>query len=345
MPTARLALAVLALWFLHPATEADAAPPRASSVSRAFVFSPYKDVLLYLDPHAPTISIVTDDGVVPAVREGRSNLPRGVSTLTWAFATGECGAELWRDVPAQAIADANVRAFDRAGIDYIISTGGAEGVFTCASDEGMERFIARYQSPHLVGIDFDIERDQSAALIDSLVRRVQTARKRYPRLRFTFTLATFGAGDGSHRSLNATGEKVMHAIRAAHLKHYYINLMVMNYGEASARNCVLSAGGCDMQRSAVQAAVNVHRKYGVPLHRIELTAMIGVNDVVANVFTPADARALIRMAQRQHLGGVHYWSLDRDMPCPGANDVTSTCHSLPGVPSRSFISAFVAGLH
>ena len=50
-------------------------------------------------------------------------------------------------------------------------------------------------------------------------------------------------------------------------------------------------------------------------------------------------------AQHQHLGDVHYWSLDRDMPCPGANDVTSTCHSLAGVASRSFISAFAAGLH
>jgi hypothetical protein len=133
----RLAFAFLALLFFQYATAADAAPPHESSATGAFVFSPYKDLLLYLDPHAPAISIATDDGVVPAVREGKSNLPGGVRTLTWAFATAECGAELWRDVPAQALADANVRAFDQAGVSYIISTGGAEGVFTCTTDEGI----------------------------------------------------------------------------------------------------------------------------------------------------------------------------------------------------------------
>ena len=45
--------------------------------------------------------------------------------------------------------------FDRAGVGYIVSTGGQGGVFTCATDEGMERFIARYASAHLLGIDFD----------------------------------------------------------------------------------------------------------------------------------------------------------------------------------------------
>ena len=137
MSIPRLAFALLALLFFQYATAADAAPPHESSATGAFVFSPYKDVLLYLDPHAPAISIATDDGVVPAVREGKSNLPGGVRTLTWAFATGECGAELWRDVPAQALADANARAFDQAGVSYIISTGGAEGVFTCTTDEGI----------------------------------------------------------------------------------------------------------------------------------------------------------------------------------------------------------------
>jgi hypothetical protein len=170
------------------------------------------------------------------------------------------------------------------------------------------------------------------------------AQQRYPQLRFSFTLATWGANDGSNRSLNATGEKVLRAIKANGLQHYLINLMVMNYGEAEAKNCVVAAGKCDMRRSAVQAAMNTHRKYRVPLGQIELTAMIGVNDVVANVFTPEDAKAIARAARRHGLAGLHYWSLDRDAPCPDKNEVSSTCHSLPGISESSFMRAFAAGL-
>jgi hypothetical protein len=64
----------------------------------------------------------------------------------------------------------------------------------------------------------------------------------------------------------------------------------MDYGEAIPRNCVVSAGVCDMGRSAIHAARNVHVRYGLPMSRIELTPMIGVNDVVSNVFTLDDAR-------------------------------------------------------
>ena len=38
--------------------------------------------------------------------------------------------------------------------------------------------------------------------------------------------------------------------------------------------------------SALQAARNLHQKLGVPLAQIELTPMIGINDVVDNIFMP-----------------------------------------------------------
>src|SRR5207249_4246567 len=97
----------------------------------------------------------------------------------------------------------------------------------------------------------------------------------------------------------AVGERVLKAIRRHALDEYTINLMVMDYGPAQPANCVVKEGACDMAASAVQAALNLHRGHGVPLHRIELTPMIGVNDVVANVFTLADARTLTRWVREQ----------------------------------------------
>src|SRR5881397_1899949 len=102
--------------------------------------------------------------------------PAGVKTLTWAFAVGECGAETWNGIDAQKVADANVAAFARAGIGYILATGGEGGVFTCGSDAGMAAFIARYASPQLIGIDFDIEARQTPEQIDALLQRAVAAR-------------------------------------------------------------------------------------------------------------------------------------------------------------------------
>ncbi len=57
--------------------------------------------------------------------------------------------------------------------------------------------------------------------------------------------------------------------------------------------------------------------------------MIGVNDVVSNVFTAADARLLARESRAMKLAGLHYWSLDRDTPCTGrTRGASPTCSTL-----------------
>lgn len=322
-----------------PSPEGNASGLRAAAATR-FVYSPYKHVPIALPAETRLISTAAGGAPTPIVVAGRSTLPDGVTALTLAFATGECGAESW-DGMERRDWEANLAALARAGIDYIISTGGEASVFTCASDAGMEAFIARYRSPHLVGFDFDIERGQSEELLDSLARRIASAQQRHPELRISFTLATWAAVDGSLASLNADGERVMRAIRAAGVGDFYVNLMVMDYGEANPRNCVVSAGVCDMGSSAIQAARNVNARYGVPFDRIELTPMIGVNDVMANVFALDDARVLARFVRERGLGGVHFWSLDRDAPCPaGASGVSSMCNGLTNVPPLGFSRGF-----
>ncbi len=250
-------------------------------------------------------------------------------TTTWAFATGECGDEKWGEETGEQIASANVPAFVQAGRDYIVSTGGQGGVFTCASDAGMERFVARYLSPHLVGFDFDIEEGQSVQQIAALVNRAVHVQRQHPRLRFSFTVATHAASDGSKKSLNQLGETILAQIRQSALRDYTINLMVMDYGVPLPENCVVRAKVCDMGASAIQAARNVHEKYGLPWSHMELTAMIGVNDVVNNDFTLAHARTMARAVHQLKLAGMHFWSLDRDQKCAGlVQGASSSCSGL-----------------
>ncbi|RYE80619.1 MAG: glycosyl hydrolase [Oxalobacteraceae bacterium] len=240
-------------------------------------------------------------------------IPHG--TLTWAFATGECGDEVWHGQDGRQVAARNVAAFVKAGRPYIVSTGGAEHKFTCAGAAGMERFIARYDSAQLAGIDFDIEDGQTPEQVNALMAAIRDAQRRRPHLRYSFTVATHAAADGSLASLNPLGESILAALKRHGVRDAVFNLMVMDYGPAAANVCVVADGVCAMGRSALQAARNVHAKYGIPYERIALTAMIGMNDVVSNVFSLDDARIMVEGARTLKLAGVHYWSLGRDKPC------------------------------
>ncbi len=305
-----------------------------------FVYGPYKDLTISIEHSAPVITTVLDGRSVPVV----GVLAQG-TTLSWAFAVGECGTETLGALNAQKVAAANVPAFERAGIDYIISTGGEGGLFSCGTDAGMEAFIARYASPRLVGIDFDIEAKQTPEIVDALIQRVLVAQRRHPHLRFSFTLPTLAASDGSRASLNAQGRGVLQAIRRHGLTGYTINLMVMDYGAPSTANCVVHGGACNMGLSALQAAENLHALHGVAYRQMELTAMVGVNDMAANDFKLADADVIARYVRKQGLAGLHFWALDRDTPCARpVSGASPRCSGMEQVPARAFSQAFEQGL-
>jgi hypothetical protein len=322
-----------------PAVAATGPQPAAAR----FVVAPYKDVVQHAAKDRPRMTArIGAGGPLRALPD------RGLhgGTLVWAFASGECGAEHWGGLDADRFAAANVPAFVAAGVDYALSTGGEAGVFTCASDEGMRRFVARYDSPRLTGIDFDIEGQQTPEQVDALAARARALQRERPGLRLSFTLATHGASDGSGRNLNALGQSVLAALR----RHgadgaAVINLMVMNYGPPDARWCVpkADASACDMAASALQAARNLHEQHGVPYRQIALTLMLGENDVAANTTTLADASTVARRARELGMAGVYWWSLDRDQPCPpGGARVSPHCHALPGVAAGAFRAAIEA---
>ena len=123
--------------------------------------------------------------------------------------------------------------------------------------------------------------------------------------------------------------------------------MTMDYGAPNKYVCVIdpSTNLCDMGKSAVAAAESLKSAYGVAYSRIELTPMIGGNDVIDEHFTIANAQSMSSWALAKGLAGVHYWSFDRDRDC-ARGYASSTCNSL-GVPSagtlgffKAFLSAF-----
>jgi chitinase len=311
------------------------------------LFSPYKDVTINMNWNTDQMQSAVEGSDLPVVGSGSlvSNYIPKLPALTLAFATGACGSENWGGVPGASWAAENIPQLQSAGLNYVVSTGGEAGTFTCASTAGMESFIARYASSHLVGIDFDIEGGQSQSDIQNLVNSAAGAQAQYPNVQFSFTLATLAASDGSFGGVNSLGNEVVQAVLGSSLKNYVINLMTMDYGSASSGVCVVVSGSCEMGQSAIQAVKNLEHTYGIPASKIAVTPMIGLNDNASETFTPADVDTLTSYAASNGLAGLHLWSLDRDTPCASATGYASpTCNSDSGTTPLEFDNRFLSDL-
>jgi chitinase len=311
------------------------------------LFSPYKDVTINMNWNTYQMQSAVEGSDLPVVGSGSlvSNYIPKLPAITLAFATGACGSETWGGASGAQWAAENIPQLQSAGLNYVVSTGGEAGTFTCASTAGMEAFIARYASSHLVGIDFDIEGGQSASDIQNLVNAAAGAQAQYPNVQFSFTLATLAASDGSYGGVNSLGNEVVEAVLGSSLKNYVINLMTMDYGSASSSVCVVVSGSCEMGQSAIQAVKNLEHTYGVPASKIAVTPMIGLNDNASETFTPADVDTLTSYAASNGLAGLHLWSLDRDTPCASATGYASpTCNSDSGTTPLEFDNRFLSDL-
>lgn len=192
------------------------------------------------------------------------------------------------------------------------------------------------------------------------MRRAQAAHASHPGLRFTVTLATLannrgaataqplGAGIEEHLSIH--GQHTLDAIRTVFgfngsastwPSYLTVNLMVMDYGRAGPGVCVVSGGTCNMGQSAIQAAYNLRDRRGVPFTHIELTPMIGGNDVIDELFTLDDVDTMTRFAIANNLAGIHYWSYDRDLDCPRGS-ASPTCNSYGSAGPYAFLRRFLA---
>jgi len=303
-------------------------PPGGSAV-----FSPYVDVTL--------TSPFDLAGVAPDA---------GARSLTLAFVTaaGACrpswGGSLAISAPAVADPAARLRA---AGVALRVSFGGAAGselAVTCAS---VGRLQVAYASVldryHAVGADFDLE---GAALADraAMARRAQAlarlqaatavaspSKVGHP-LAISLTLPVTPTG------LPAAALEAVRTMSAAGVHLSAVNLLAMDYGANVARG--------RMGAVAIATIVKAHRQLArlgrglAQWSALGVTAMVGVNDSVGEVFTVQDARQVVRFASRRGLGLTSIWSLARDGPCEGSPTVARpTCsgvNELPYAFSRVF---------
>jgi chitinase len=296
----------------NPISVHTAAPGVPGDVSHAHEFSPYIDMAMPVADNLAAISAAS-----------------GIQNFTLAFVLSSDRGIGWQGTGAitdDTLANgttilSQVQAIQAAGGHVTISFGGAAGQEAALTASSAASLQAEYQSVidryHVTSLDFDIEgaavQDQhSITLRDQALTGLQAAN---PGLTVSFTLPVLPTG------LTADGLNLLASTKHDGVKIDVVNIMAMDYG-ASVDN------GGQMGLDAIQAAIATEAQIssmGLSA-KIGITPMIGVNDVAAEVFTLADAQALLDYAQTDsnvvrlsmrsvardngNTAGVHYASPD-----------------------------------
>lgn len=267
--------------------------------SPAHEFSPYIDMAMPADANLSAISAAS-----------------GIHNFTLAFVLSSGSGIGWQG--AGTISDdtlangttilSQVQAIQAAGGDVTISFGGAAGQEAALTATSAASLQAEYQSVidryHVHSLDFDIEgaavQDRrSITLRDQALVGLEAAN---PGLTISYTLPVLPTG------LTADGLNVLASAKHDGLKVDVVNIMAMDYG-ASVDN------GGQMGVDAINAAIATEKQIsGLGLtSKIGVTPMIGVNDISSEVFTLADAQALVNYAQTDaNIARLSMWSVARD---------------------------------
>jgi hypothetical protein len=307
-----------------PTTTSTGRPPGGTGAR----FAPYVDTSLY-----PTYDLLATADQT------------GVKEFNLAFVTSGGGCTpMWGGTTALGSdrGAAQIAALRAKGGDVRVSFGGAAGselALTCSSAAELAAAYGKVVEAYgLTKADFDVE---GAALPDKAAntRRAQAVallQKKHPGLDVSFTLPVMPEG------LTQPGVDLL-----ADAKHHgvavsAVNVMAMDYGPAYSG---------DMGAYAIQAATatqaQVKGVFGLSeaeaWKKVAVTPMIGVNDVVTEIFTVEDAGQLADFARSKGLGWLSMWSGARDKQCPGGpkNQADATCSSILQEP-LAFTKAFAA---
>ncbi|EFH31579.1 sugar hydrolase [Streptomyces pristinaespiralis ATCC 25486] len=286
-----------------------------------------------------------DTSLYPAYDMLDTAAKTGVKEFNLAFITSGGGcAPLWGGVTdlANDKVAAQIGALRAKGGDVRVSFGGAAGhelALNCSSADDLAKAYGKVIDTYkLTKVDFDVE---GAALPDTAAnsRRSQAIaqlQKLHPGLNVSFTLPVMPEG------LTQPGVDLVADAKKSGVRVDAVNIMAMDYGPAYSG---------DMGEYAIQAATATQAQIKGVLglsdaaawQAVAVTPMIGVNDVVTEIFKVDDATQLVKFAESKNLGWLSMWSSTRDKQCAGGEKpaADATCSSILQEP-LAFTKAFSA---
>jgi hypothetical protein len=285
----------------------------------ARLFAPYIDMSLTVDEQIETI-------------QQQSGLQ--AFTLAFVVATGNGCSMGWGGVggalptdtlPNGTTIQSHVSALQGAGVQIIVSFGGANGSDISSSCTSASQLQAAYQQVinqyHVKMLDFDIEggavSNQAAlTLRDQALKGLKSANAG---LVISYTLPVLPTG------LIASGVNVLNTAKADGFTPDIINVMAMDYGSAVDNNG-------QMGLDATQAAQNTHNQVTAAglSSKIGVTPMVGINDTNTEIFQLTDANTLLNFAaSNTYITRMAFWSVARDNGgCPNQGFASPTCSGI-----------------
>jgi hypothetical protein len=285
----------------------------------ARLFAPYIDMSLTADEQIETIQQQS-----------------GLQAFTLAFIVGNgtgcsmgwggVGGALPTDtLPNGTTIQSHVTNLQAAGVQIIVSFGGANGTDISSSCTSAAQLQAAYQQVinqyHTKLLDFDIEggavSNQAAlTLRDQALKALRAAN---PGLVVSYTLPVLPTG------LIASGVNVLTSAKADGFTPDIINVMAMDYGSA------VDNGG-QMGLDATQAAQNTHNQVisaGLSSN-IGVTPMVGINDTNTEIFQLTDVNTLLNFTSTAtYVTRLAFWSVARDNGgCPNEGFASPTCSGI-----------------
>jgi hypothetical protein len=285
----------------------------------ARVFAPYIDMSLTADEQIETI-------------QQQSGLQ--AFTLAFVVGTGNGCSMGWGGVggalptdtlPNGTTIQSHVSTLQAAGVQMIVSFGGANGSDISSSCTSASQLQAAYQQVinqyHVKMLDFDIEggavSNQAAlTLRDQALKGLKAANAG---LVISYTLPVLPTG------LIASGINVLTTAKADSFTPDIINVMAMDYGS-------VSDNGGQMGLDATQAAQNTHNQVisaGLSSN-IGVTPMVGINDTNTEIFQLTDANTLLNFtSSNTYITRLAFWSVARDNGgCPNQGFASPTCSGI-----------------
>jgi hypothetical protein len=294
-----------------------------SSTWPRHVFAPYVDVSLW-----PTF----------ALSQTATTTGQKYYTLAFMISDGTCKVTWGGNIAlSQDFLYNDIQALRSQGGDVIGALGGAAGVELGQACATVASLQAQYQvaidTYNFTQLDFDIE---GAALADltantrrnQAIAGLQAAASAAGKvLKISYTLPVLPTG------LMADGVNLLQDAIDNGVAVDVVNLMTMDFGDSFPPD--------KMGDNAIQAATSVfgqlqslypNKTDAQRWAMIGITPMIGLNDVVPEVFTLSDAQQVLTLAQQKHVARLAMWSASRDQACPGAPVISATCSGVSQQP-------------
>ncbi|MEU2302590.1 glycoside hydrolase family 18 protein [Streptomyces antibioticus] len=286
-----------------------------------------------------------DTSLYPAFDLLAHTAATGVKEYNLAFVTdgGGCTPK-WggvTDLASDGVAS-QIGALRAKGGDVRVSFGGAAGselATTCSSVDALTAAYTKVVDAYgLTKVDFDVEGGAlpNAAANTRRAQAIARLQRSHPGLDVSYTLPVMPEG------LTQDGVSLLADAKANGVGIATVNIMAMDYGPAYSGDMGTYA---EQAATATQAQVKsvLGLSESAAWKTVAVTPMIGVNDVVTEIFTVEDATQLVAFAKAKGLGWLSMWSVTRDKQCPGGtkNQADATCSSILQSDS-AFAKAFAA---